>query len=274
MSQLKIAIIGNGFVGKACAYIFRNSDPIIIDPLLGTTVKDIGDTLDVAMICVPTPMGMNGVIDSSIVETVIQELKEYPDSIIVLKSTMLPGMVAKFASQNKNFIYNPEFLTERNALNDAENPVMTVLGGEPEAVDIMEHVYREYSTCAPAPFHKMTAAEAASVKYGINTFLATKVLFWNQFYDMCQSEGVDYGTIIKAITTDPRVGASHTVVPGLDGKRGFSGSCFPKDVTALVTYNPGMTLLKQAWNANCDYRNSTPLLDREIQQRVQFKPIP
>jgi nucleotide sugar dehydrogenase len=273
MSKLKIAIIGYGFVGKACAHIFRNSNPIIIDPLVGTSVADIGPELDVAMVCVPTPMGENGIINASIVENVLEELKIFPNTLIVLKSTMLPTMVAKFAEQNKNFIYNPEFLTERNALNDAENPFMTVLGGESYAVDVMEQIYKDYSTCSPAPFHKMSAAEASATKYGINTFLATKVLFWNQFYDMCQRENIEYDVVINAITTDSRIGASHTIVPGLDGKRGFSGSCFPKDVTAFVMNNPGMTILKDVWNANCDYRNATPLLDREMAQNVKFNTI-
>ena len=278
MSQLKIAIIGYGFVGKACAHIFRNSNPIIIDPLLNTSVDDLDSELDVAMVCVPTPMGENGVINASIVEKVLDSLKAFPDTLVVLKSTMLPNMVARFASENANFIYNPEFLTERNALNDAENPFMTVLGGESTVVNTMEYIYNEYSTCARAPFHKMSAAEAAFVKYSVNSFLSLKVAFWNEMESLISSSECNYDVVRNAVGRDSRIGGSHMMVPGHDGRRGNSGPCFGKDIPALIHHSIDMgkelTILRQAWNTNCDIRNSYPEpLPREKEQNIKFKKI-
>lgn len=273
----KIAIIGSeGFVGRACCHIFRNADVIKIDPILGNSITDYtNEHIDVALICVPTPMGKDGKINASIVEQVIDNLSCHKETLIVLKSTVLPDIVGRLAEQNKNFIYNPEFLTERNANNDAEYPIMTVLGGEKEAVDRMEHIYKTESTCEAAPYYKMTAKEASFVKYGINSFLFTKVLFWNQFYLQCQHFGADYEAIKQAIGTDLRISPSHMNVPGHDGRMGSAGACFAKDAPAFIQFsNKEFSVLQEAWNVNCDIRNSYgDVLPREKEQHIEFNRI-
>lgn len=272
-----IAIIGSeGFVGKACVHIFQQKATVVkIDPLLGTSVKDLGVEPDVALICVPTPMGKDGKINASIVEEVIGNLSCFKNTLIVLKSTVLPDIVDTFAQWNKNFIYNPEFLTERNANNDAEYPIMTVLGGEKEATKKMEQIYRQYSICESAPFYHMSAKEASFVKYGINSFLFTKVLFWNQFYLQCQHFGVDYEAIKQAIGTDLRIAPSHMNVPGHDGRMGSAGACFAKDGPAFIHFsNKEFSILQEAWNVNCDIRNSYgEVLPREKEQHIEFNRI-
>lgn len=269
---MKIAIIGSeGFVGKACVHIFKDrADIIKVDPLLRTSVYSIDTPPDVALICVPTPMGEDGKINSSIVEEVIDGLSRFKDTLIVLKSTVLPDIVDEFSKYNKNFIYNPEFLTERNANNDAEYPFMTVLGGEKEAVDKMEQIYKKYSICEAAPFYKMSAKEASFVKYGINTFLATKVTFWNQFYDQVQKMGADYEAIKQAIGTDLRVAPSHMNVPGHSGKRGYNGSCFPKDTAAFAIFAKTFTVLNEAIDVNNGYLSQYELDFREKAQNVSY----
>lgn len=275
---MKIAVIGSeGFVGKACVHIFKDKSEVIkIDPLLGTSIADLnpGD-LDVALICVPTPMGTDGVINSSIVENVIEQLKDFKDTLIVLKSTVLPDIVDRLAQGKPNFIYNPEFLTERNAEHDAEHPIMTVLGGEPDAVQLMRMIYVNFSICKDAPFYLMTPKEASFVKYGINSFLATKVMFWNQFNEQVERMGADYDIIKQAIGTDDRIGASHMNVPGHDGRRGTAGACFAKDVPAFIHFSDKQSsILREAWNVNCDIRNSYgEPLPREIQQHIEFNKI-
>ena len=275
---MKIAVIGaEGFVGKAVVHIFsKKADVIKIDPRLNNSLEDFDNSrIDVAMICVPTPMGKNGEINASIVEQVIEQLEAHPDALVVLKSTVLPDIVDRFAKQNKNFIYNPEFLTERNANNDSEYPIMTVLGGEREATMKMEQIYKKYSICEPAPYYHMTPAEASFVKYGINSFLMTKVLFWNQFADQCNKMNVDYEAIKQAIGTDLRISPSHMNVPGHDGRKGSSGPCFGKDIPALIHFSDKeMTILREAWNSNCAYRNEyNDRLDREIEQHIEFNEI-
>ncbi len=121
----------------------------------------------------------------------------------------------------------------------------------------------------------MTPQEAAFVKYGINSFLATKVLWFNQFNDIINKGGADYETIRKCmINGDPRVGFSHTLVPGPDGKRGFGGACFKKDVEAFIKYSEiigaPLELLKVANKINNSVRQQYTLGDREIEQNINY----
>lgn len=274
--KISVAVIGaSGFVGDACCHIFREQNVHKIDPRLGTSVADILDKeLDLILICVPTPQGTDGKINSSIVESVLDQLKGKSKTLIALKSTTLPDVVAKYEKQFKNFVYNPEFLTEARARFDAENPTHTVIGGSSKNCARMQNYYENYSTCASAPFITMSASEASFVKYGMNCFLATKVLFFNQYYDMVTKSGAAYEKVRAGISADPRIGVSHTLVPGNDGRRGFSGACFPKDVTAMVHFSDEtLTVLKEAWNANCDYRHMTEPTPRELEQHVEFNKI-
>lgn len=276
MSKLNVAVIGaSGFVGDACCHIFREQNLYKIDPRLGTSITDILDTpIDLVMICVPTPMGENGKINSSIVEHVLDTLKYKKDCLLVLKSTVLPEIVQKYESI-PNFVYNPEFLTERNAKNDAENPTHTVIGGSKENCARMKMYYENHSTCASAPFFFMTPTEAAFVKYGINSFLMLKVLFFNQYADQCAKLGADYEAVKYAIGEDPRITTAHMNVPGHDGRKGSAGACFAKDIPAMIHMsNNELSILREAWNANCDYRNSyESQLPREIEQHIQFNKI-
>jgi nucleotide sugar dehydrogenase len=275
---MKIAVIGSeGFVGRACVHIFKDKAEVIkIDPLLGTSVADLDpNDLDVALICVPTPMGNDGVINASIVEKVIEQLSGFKNTLVVLKSTVLPDIVDRLAQGNPNFIYNPEFLTERNAEHDAEYPIMTVLGGETEAVERMALIYKNFTICKDAPYYFMSPKEASFVKYGINSFLATKVMFWNQFNEQCEKMGANYDIIKTAIGTDARIGFSHMDVPGHDGRKGFGGSCFSKDIPAFIHFsNMELSVIREVWNANCDIRNQyNSILEREKSQDIKLLKI-
>lgn len=277
--MINVGIIGYGFVGAAVEHGFKRNNIFIVDPKLGTTCKDILDkSLDIIFICAPTPMGQDGIINASIVEQILEDLSTIKDIPIVLKSTVTPEIVHTFSEKYSNFVYNPEFLTERNALDDFVNPVMHVFGGTAENTEKLEKIYSKYSSCADTNVFHMTAKEASMVKYGVNSFLSTKVLFWNQFYDVCQNSNVDYNSVIGAITTDDRIGYSHTSVPGHDGRKGFGSACFSKDVPAMIKYSQNLncdfSILNSTWNANCDYRNSySDLLEREKEQHVEFKKI-
>lgn len=272
---MKIAVIGAGFVGKAVIYGFKN-DVFIADPAVGTSAKDIKEA-DVVFICVPTPMGEDGSVDISIVKSVLKDL-ESVDTLLVLKSTVPPNLVAEFAEKYEKFVYNPEFLTERNACWDFENPISNVYGGKLEYTKQLEQIYKEYSICREAKTFHMTAAEASYVKYTMNSFLSTKVLFFNQLYDMVQETGCNFEVIREAVSNDARIGPSHTNVPGNDGRKAFGSACFAKDVPAFVRYSMKIgkefTVLKEVWNSNCDYRNSYgTLLPREAEQHVVFNKI-
>lgn len=269
-----IAIVGHGYVGKAVAHAFDTNrvKQHIIDPIYDTHLGNLfmKVKLDVGFVCVPTPMGKDGSIDSSIVEEVVEDLARF-ECMIVVKSTITPAVVEKLSSRYDNFIYNPEFLTEKNAIEDFINPPMHVFGGNCEYTAKLEKIYSNHSQCKPCPAYHMTAMEASFVKYGINSFLATKVLWFNQFKDIIDEAGGKYNVIVNAIGSDPRIGHSHTQVPGHDGRKGFGGACFPKDTKAFSKYAKGaFTVLDEVINVNNDYRLQYALDKREKEQNVRF----
>jgi len=274
---MKIGIVGHGFVGKAVDYGFPDNmcQKTIIDPRYGNSVSDLGQQ-DFTFVCVPTPMGTNGRIDASIITSVMSELRKHSIGIVIVKSTVTPDIIQDLWVENfsTRLVYNPEFLTEKSANEDFVNPTMHVFGGNPVATDEVEHLYKFYSLCKPCPTYHMSAVDASFVKYGINSFLASKVLWFNQFYDVVNGHSANFGKVIGAITADDRIGRSHTTVPGFDGKRGFGGACFPKDTSALAHFADGvgvdMTVLKEVIRANNEYRRTYEKDAREIEQNVKF----
>lgn len=274
---MKIAIIGHGFVGKAVDYGFPDNicQKIIVDPKYGNTVDDILKTdFQYAFVCVPTPMGPDGKIDASIITDVVEKLKKHPYAITVIKSTVTPDIIQNLFHGSTRMIYNPEFLTEKSANEDFVNPFMHVFGGHPDMTARLEDLYKFYSLCKPCPTYHMSAVDASFVKYGINSFLASKVLWFNQFYDVVNRYGSNFGKVVGAITADNRIGRSHTTVPGFDGKRGYGGACFPKDTSALAHFANGigidMSVLKEVISSNNEYRKDYEKDARELEQRVTF----
>ena len=268
-----MTIIGHGFVGKAIDYAFQDDvEKQIIDPKIGVELKDVKLNADITFVCVPTPMHKNGKCDVSILEDVLTQIKHRMTGLIVVKSTVTPDKIEKLfrGSAKHRMIYNPEFLTEKNANEDIINPFVHIFGGQSDATEKLELIYKEYSICKPCPVYRMSATDASFVKYGINTFLATKLTFFNEFYDTIKEFGGNYGRIANAIGTDPRIGHAHTRVPGFDGKRGFGGACFPKDVSAFVNFTDQATLLEHVMNRNNLYRSEYEKDDREIEQNIQY----
>ena len=274
--KIKMAVVGHGFVGSAVDYGFpdSNCNKTIIDPKYGTKVSDLADDIELAFVCVPTPMGKDASIDASILVTAVNDLLTYTTGMIVIKSTVIPSIVGELA-KNPRIIYNPEFLTEKAANEDFVNPIMHVFGGTSENTEKLEKIYTKYSSCKPCPVYHMTAEEASFVKYGMNSFLASKVLWFNQFHDIIDQHGGNYATIIKAIGTDTRIGSSHTMVPGHDGRKGYGSACFAKDVPAFIKFAESIgkdfTVLKEVAIVNQNIRTSYgEPLPREKEQHVRF----
>ena len=272
--KLKLAIIGHGFAGKAVDYGFTHHmvEKTIIDPKYGTTAKDLPDEIDIAFVCVPTPMGDYGSIDASILNSVMRELQLLDNlKLIIIKSTVTPDIIQKYAYES--VVYNPEFLRERSAKEDFINPQFHIFGGYPQATQLAQDLYITFSLCNPCQSYFMTAQEASFVKYAINSFLALKVTFFNQLYDAVSDADANFANfapIMKVIGLDDRVGHSHTKVPGPDGKQGFGGSCFPKDIAAFAAFSNRLTLLKECIRINNAYRSKYELDEREKEQNVNY----
>lgn len=270
---MKVAIVGHGFVGKAVDYGFHSCEKMIIDPIYGNKIEDLRQFKpDITFVAVPTPMGEDGSIDSSIVEDAVLYLKQKIAGVIVVKSTVTPEIVEKLQRgfAGDRVVYNPEFLTEKNANEDFVNPSMHIFGGKKTKTLELEEIYKEYSLCKPCPVFHMTGPDASFVKYGINCFLASKVLWFNQFYDVVSNFSGNFGTIINAIGSDSRISDSHTRVPGFDGKRGYGGACFPKDTAAFAKFAESFSVLEKVIEENNNYRKDYDKDERELAQNVKY----
>jgi UDPglucose 6-dehydrogenase len=280
---MNIGIIGMGFVGTAVFAGFDNigNNVVTADPKHGTTVQEVLEAEpEVIFVCVPTPMGDDGVADTSIVESVFEQLKNYR-GIPVLKSTVIPSVIERLQKLHPRFVYNPEFLTEARAVYDFLNPKFHVFGGNYDDCVFLAEIYDEDSNCLSvhsSNIHFVTPKEAALIKYGVNSFLAAKVMFMNQWADLCLSVGADYENVAAGMGSDPRITKSHMMVPGHDGRRGTAGACFAKDIPAIIresmSLDSELSILREAWNKNCDIRNSYgEPLPREVEQHISFNKI-
>jgi UDPglucose 6-dehydrogenase len=180
-------------------------------------------------------MKSDGRCETSIVEKAIKRCAEFGvTKTVVIKSTVAPGTTAKINSLYKNLdvIFNPEFLTEANAIEDFNKQNRIILGGPRPSTTKLKTIYRK--VFPEAHIVKTGSTHAEMVKYVTNTFLATKVSFANEIYEICNGLGLDYDKVIEYATFDKRLGKSHWAVPGPDGDFGFGGHCFPKDLSALL----------------------------------------
>ena len=278
--KLKIGIVGYGFVGKATDWGFsEDTEKFIVDPKLGTNIEQLSQfNPKIVFICVPTPMGDDGSQDSTIIEEVVRELVDKcSESIKVVKSTVLPSILHELYKQDKKLIYNPEFLREKHANEDFINSDMIIFGGDRNNATEVSKAYLLHSKCKTKE-HLFTDLKTASlIKYSINTFLASKVIFFNELHQVFGKLNVTdkWESIINIISRDSRIGGSHMDVPGHDGRKGFGGACFPKDSLALVKYaesiGVNMTSLKTTIRTNNKIRSEYKVPDaRETEQNVSF----
>ena len=242
---MKIGIVGQGYVGTAVKTVFEkyydietydlDKDKCTVDYL-----EDMVELTNVIFVCVPTPMKKDGSCDISIVEAVVKDINDMvvsrnvSDRIVAIKSTVPPGTTNDLNKKCKNItvIFNPEFLTEANFIDDFRNQNRIVIGGQRPASTKLRQIY---SLVFPnIPIIKTGSKTAEMVKYITNTFLAVKVSFANEMKEICDKLNIDYDKVVEYATYDKRLGKSHWAVPGPDGKLGFGGSCFPKDINALV----------------------------------------
>jgi UDPglucose 6-dehydrogenase len=238
-----IGIIGQGFVGNAVYQKFKNYYDVLTYDLdeskSNSNVNEIICKCTNIFICLPTPMNKDGSCNISIVESVLAGIDLTTDNLetkrnIIIKSTIPPGTTEKWNRrfESLNIIFNPEFLTEANAVSDYENQDRIILGGVRPATTELKTIFSK--VFPKAHIIKTDSTHAEMVKYLTNTFLATKVSFANEMYSLCNQLNVDYDKVVEYATLDDRLGKSHWNVPGPDGDFGFGGHCFPKDLAAIL----------------------------------------
>lgn len=246
---MNIGIIGQGFVGSAIREGLKNFYKVstydIDETKCNSTHQEVCYKSDIIFVCVPTPMRVSGECDTRILESVVEKISKECTSdpernrpILVIKSTIPPGTTEKLnkiaSVLNGNVCFSPEFLTEANSFEDFKNQTRIIIGGPRPATGKVKQMFRK--AFPTIPIIKTGTKTAEMVKYFTNCFLATKVTFANQMYDLCEAAGIDYDKVCEYALYDDRLGKSHLAVPGPDGDRGFGGHCFPKDLAAMIVF--------------------------------------
>ena len=260
-----VGVIGQGFVGRALKeefsqyYAINTYDKFLDGVCTHGSIVSLCEASDVVFVCVPTPMKKDGSCDISIVEQVCSEAVAAGDNhFIVIKSTVTPGTTDYLNDKlgTNKIVFNPEFLTERFASNDFKNTNRVILGGDILATTALKQFYSHVFPNVKVIKTEPTVAEY--VKYLSNCFLTVKVSVANEFAKLCEAQGVDYDKVTEYANFDPRLGDTHWVVPGPDGKMGFGGSCFPKDLNSIIALanklgTPCHTM-SGAWETNLEVR--------------------
>ena len=268
-----IGIVGNGFVGSAVRYGFSpnvgcDAEVRVYDknPNKSThTLEEVIVESDIIFLSVPTPSNQDGTMNVDIVDSVLNDIDTMNSTmvdevgIILLRSTVTPGTTSNLQKKypNLRIVFNPEFLTERSANFDFINQNRFILGGSSDDVIEVSELFRERFGSSLSIIE--TNYETAElIKYMTNTFFATKISFLNDMKLLADKCGVIWEDALEGFVRDGRVGHSHLNVPGHDGRYGFGGSCFPKDIQALINFGEGngvdMSVLKGAWKTNLKVR--------------------
>ena len=258
--KYKIGIVGFGFVGESQAFAFApTADVKIFDVDETKRTHSLEETLlqDFVFVCLPTPMKKDGSQDLSIIENFFTNVPGRYNPIFILKSTVLPGTTKMLESKyNLKIVFCPEFLTEKAAKLDMLTQSRIVIGGNPLGVVKVKNLFE--SRFGKKHFVLTDSTSAELVKYMANNFLTVKTAFMNEYYDLIAKVGGDWNDVVEGFVSDPRIGNSHTSVPGHDGKRGFGGTCFPKDINAIIEFSQEfgvpMKTLEGAWETNLRVR--------------------
>jgi len=262
---MKIGIIGRGFVGSAVQFGFSpntgcDAEVRVYDKNPNksqNSLEEVVNESDFIFLSVPTPANLDGSVNLDIVDEALSSVNEISnrDNIILLRSTMIPGSTTNFQKKypKLNLVFNPEFLTERSAKFDFINQSRYILGGATKHTAIVANMYRWRFGKSISVIETNTET-AELIKYMNNCFFATKVSFMNEMKLISDACGADWNSAVDGFIRDGRIGHSHINVPGHDGKLGFGGVCFPKDVMAMIDLGKSLGIdmhtLSGAWETN------------------------
>jgi UDPglucose 6-dehydrogenase len=262
---MKVGVVGHGVVGSAVARFFLQHPKrkvTIYDkfksPYDSVEQRQAINSCDLVFICVPTPVAADG---ESCDVAAVDECLAWITPPICIRSTVIPGTVDRLARKTgKAISFSPEYLGEQPSHPWQEELACSflIVGGPSAICHLVFSAYVGFPGPEPI-FIKTTARTAELCKYMENSFLATKVAFVNQFYDIAKAFDVDFDELRELWLADPRIGSSHSIVTD---QRGFRGRCLPKDVAAIVAAmrtSGGAPLLEAVLNYNkllCDRADS------------------
>ena len=272
----KIGVVGNGFVGGAVKFGFSpqvgcDAEVRVYDKNPDKSTHSLEETVnksDFIFLSVPTPANEDGSINIDIITSALEDINEVhngKDNAILIRSTVIPGTTWALQTKypNLNILFNPEFLTERSANFDFINQSRFIVGNNGQQLNQMkseefvELIKERFGDCVA--ILETTYETAELIKYMNNCFFATKVSFMNEMYQIAEKIDANWDEAVSGFVSDGRIGHSHLGVPGHDCKFGFGGSCFPKDIQAMIDFaemfglNP--SVLKGAWEKNLEVRS-------------------
>jgi UDP-glucose 6-dehydrogenase len=260
-----IVVAGLGPVGTAVSEALSHHPDVEVyldDPYKGENLDFPSNiTVDGVVVCVATPMSEDG---SCYVDNIVDVFKKYGSNVrYLIRSTTNPLFLREFA--HLDITFSPEYIrgtTGANPTKEFLDSEFAIYGGGSMRWwhEIFVPILTNLKTV-----RFMTAEQASFAKYFLNGFLATKVTFFNQAYEIYEAcGGKDFDVVIDGLCLDPRVGLSHTQVPGPDNQFGYGGHCFPKDMAAFAKFGEesgaNVQFLKDTIAAN-DRNRSTPPFD-------------
>lgn len=250
-------LAGFGFVGRAYYELLSTEYAVeVVDPKYTDVYISDFPFASGLVCCVGTPATKSGVYDLSAIESVIAATPIYMPILIKSTITLDDWDALKQRFPKHSLSFSPEFLTANRAVEDVFERGYEIVAG-----DDVNFWRKLFNAVKPhAWVYEATPEEAIITKQAMNAYLATKVSFFNQIYDYCVTNDVDFEAVRSLIVADKRIGSSHTQVTQ---SRGWGGHCFPKDTTALITAaqssNTSLSVLEAAVRYNRQIRKSNDI---------------
>lgn len=256
--KIRVGIIGCGFVGGALKTWLDENNPnvqvFVSDPPKG--MNDDLSQIDIAFLQIHVPTEDDGTQDLSLMKELIRKL---PDVPVFVRTTVLPGTSDRLTRETGHRVcYMPEFLTERTHIEDFRKQTMVWPCSIPDDPEASSNCLSLLSAIFPGKkFSIMSPLEAEITKYAHNVFGAYKVTYFNAVREYCERMGADWAKVHTGCLLSGYINDTHTYVPGPDGKFGYGGKCFPKDVNAFARLTAGTslgTLLSPLHELNVHFR--------------------
>lgn len=243
---MNITIAGYGFVGIAHEAVLKDRfNTTIYDPFKG--YADIGNP-DGVIVCVSTPQSDDGSCNYDNVIDVISKISETTPVLIKSTISVEGWQIIKQRFPKHLLAFSPEFLRAASAIEDFKNTRHIYMAGD--EIGFWHAVFRVAFDDPAFTTEVAVAEELILAKYFRNSFLATKVTFFNQMYDLCNAMGINYGIVSHLVSVDNRIGRSHT---SITEERGFGGHCFPKDTAAIVNTGKSVGVDLELINSSIKY---------------------